>query len=341
MFTLIRPSQPAPTPGLRRAFARHPLFAFVLLAFGLTWPFMIADGLGYYGLIPFRLTLSGAGLILVLLMSYGPTFAALIVTWATEGGAGIRTLLGRLLPWRAGVHWYVLALALPAMVAFGTATLQQVLGATIRPLPGPALHVVLLSLLASIVRGIVNGEEIGWRGYALPRLQERYSALSASLILGVLWFAFHMPIMFIPGSVAGSQTVDTALPFLIGVLALSVVITWIFNSTRGSLLPIIVLHGAYNTWPDLFAMIDGTPALGWLGLAPSVLLATAIVVIVGPARLSRTPVAICRWNGHHRVVETAAYSCRHSIGSCGRARRVRRRRAWDSGAGRADEPPSR
>ena len=86
MFTMIRPSQPASTPGLRGALARHPLFAFFLLAFGLTWPFMIADGLGYYGRMPFRLTLSGAGLILVLLMSYGPTFAALIVTWATEGG---------------------------------------------------------------------------------------------------------------------------------------------------------------------------------------------------------------------------------------------------------------
>ena len=166
----------------------------------------------------------------------------------------------------------------------------EVLGATLRPLPGPALQVVLTSLLASIVRGMVNGEEIGWRGYALPRLQERYNALTASLILGVIWFAFHVPIMFLPCSICGSQTLANALPFLLGVLALSVVITWIFNSTRGSLLPIIVLHGAYNTWPDLFAMTGGNPALGWLGFAISVLPAAAIVVIFGPARLSGKPV---------------------------------------------------
>ncbi len=83
---------------------------------------------------------------------------------------------------------------------------------------------------------------------------------------------------------------DKALPFLIGVLAMSVVITWIFNSTRGSLLPIIVLHGAYNTWPDLFAMTGNAPVLAWLGLAISVLPAVAIVVIFGPACLSRKPV---------------------------------------------------
>jgi membrane protease YdiL (CAAX protease family) len=275
--------------GLRGWIARHPLLAFFGLAFSISWSFMLADGLGSYGLIPFRLTLNGPGLILVLLMSYGPTFAALIVSWASEGGAGIRTLFGRLLPWRAGLHWYVLVLLGPAILSFGTSKLQELLGATLRPLPAPALQLVLMSLLASIIRSIVNGEELGWRGYALPRLQERYNALTASLILGVLWFAFHVPIMFIPGSVAGSQTLDTALPFLIGVLAMSVFITWIFNSTSGSMLPIMLLHGAYNTWPELFMVIGGNPALGWLSPAISVLLAAIIVLVFGPARLSRKP----------------------------------------------------
>ena len=228
MSTLHIASQPALTTRLRRAIARRPLLAFFVLAFGISWSFLLADGLGAYGLIPFRLTLSGLGLILVLLMSYGPTLAALVVTSATDGRQGMRTLLARLLPWRAGPGWYMLALAGPAVLAFSIGTLQELLGATLRPLPAPPLQVVLLALLASVVRGVVNGEEVGWRGYALPRLQERYSALHASLILGLIWFAFHVPIMFIPGSVGGSQTLDTALPFLINVLALSVMITWIF-----------------------------------------------------------------------------------------------------------------
>jgi membrane protease YdiL (CAAX protease family) len=193
---------------------------------------------------------------------------------------------------RTGLHWYALALVWPAAYAFVTGTLQQLLGATLKPLPGPVHLVVLMGLVGSILRGIVNGEELGWRGYALPRLQERYPALRASLILGVIWFAFHVPIMFIPGSIAGSQTFDDALPFLVGVLAMSVIITWIFNPTRGSVLPVILLHGAYNTWPDLFAMTGGSPALAWVGAAISALLAAIVVLVYGPVRLAPTPAPV-------------------------------------------------
>jgi membrane protease YdiL (CAAX protease family) len=292
MTAITTTAQRASTSPLKRFIARHPLWVFFGLAFGVSWLFLIADGLGSYGVIPFRLTLSGSGIILVLVMSYGPTIAALIVTWLTEGVAGLRVLLGRLVPWRAGLHWYTLALVGPAAYAFMTGTLQQLLGAILKPLPGPVHLVVLMGLVGSILRGIVNGEELGWRGYALPHLQERYPALRASLILGVIWFVFHVPIMFVPGSIAGSQTVDNALPFLVGVLAMSVIMTWMFNATRGSLLPIILLHGAYNTWPDLFAMTGGNPALAWVGAAISVLLAAIVVLVYGPARLSPKPAPV-------------------------------------------------
>jgi membrane protease YdiL (CAAX protease family) len=262
------------------------------LAFGISWLFLIADALGSHDLIPFRLSLSGPAIILVLLMSYGPTLAALIVTWAIEGRTGIRTLLVRLLPWRAGLRWYALALMGPAALAFATGTLQELFGATLQPLPGPVYQVALMGVASSIVHAIANGEELGWRGYALPCLLARYNALSASLILGLIWFAFHLPIMFTVGGVGGSQTLENALPFLVGVLAMSVIITWIFNATRGSVLPIILLHGAYNTWPDLFAMTNGNPALGWVGTAISVLLAAIVVLLFGPAHLVRTPTTV-------------------------------------------------
>lgn len=83
---------------------RHRLLAFFVLTFGLTWPIMLADALGSYGLLPFRLTLAGLGIILVLLMGFCPTFAALIVTGATGGRAGIHALVRRLLLWRVGIQ---------------------------------------------------------------------------------------------------------------------------------------------------------------------------------------------------------------------------------------------
>jgi membrane protease YdiL (CAAX protease family) len=157
-----------------------------------------------------------------------------------------------------------------------------------------------MGVVSSIVMAIVNGEEIGWRGYALPRLQERYSALTASLILVVPWFAFHVPIMFIPGSVAGGQTLDTALPFLIGMIPMSVIITWIFNSTRGSLLPVILLHGAYNTWPGLLATTGGNPALAWVMPALTTVLAVIVVLVYGPTHLARKPApAAARLSDNH------------------------------------------
>jgi membrane protease YdiL (CAAX protease family) len=282
-------TQPAAPSALKRVIIRHPLIIYFGLAFGISWLFLIADALGSHGLIPFRLTLSGPGILLVLLMGYGPTIAALIVTWATEGRAGIRALLARLLAGRAGPSWYVLALVGPAVLGLATGALQQLLGATLPPLPGPAYQVALMGVVGSLIHAIANGEELGWRGYALPRLLARHNALSASLILGVIWCAFHVPIMFTVGGVGGSQSLANALPFLVSTLALSVITTWMFNATGGSVLPIILLHGALNTWLDLFTTQSSSPAVVWAGVALLVLLAVIIVLLFGPEHLARKP----------------------------------------------------
>ena len=284
-------TQPAPASALKRFIARWPLSVYFGLAFGISWIFLIADALGSRGLIPFRLTLSGPGILLVLLMGYGPTIAALIVAWAIDGAAGIRALLGRLLPRRAGPIWYALALAGPAVLALATGLLQNLFGAALPALPGPAYQVALSGVVGSVVHALANGEELGWRGYALPRLQARYNAFTASMILGAIWFAFHVPIMFTSGGVGGSQTLDSALPFLVRTLALSVIVTWMFNATHGSVLPIILLHGALNAWFDMFAASDGRPLVAWVGVAPLALLAAIVVLAFGPARLSRRPAA--------------------------------------------------
>lgn len=270
---------PATTPDvnpIRTLVARWPLATFFVLAFGLTWAFLIADALGGRGLIPFRLTLNGPGLLLVLLMSYGPTIAALVVTAVTEGRAGLRSLLGAAARWRVGLRWYALALLGPAALFFVAGRLSELLGAAPQPIAEQGWTLLLMGTVGSVVRGLVNGEEIGWRGYALPRLLQRHNALTASLILGVIWAAFHLPIMVVPSSVAGGQSLDTALPFLISTLAMSTLATWVYRNTGGSVLLMILFHGALNAWPPLIG--DG----GFMGGVLCVLTAVAVVARYGP-----------------------------------------------------------
>lgn len=282
------PPTPSSQPQGNTWLQAHPLLAYFLLAFGLTWPFMIAELLGSWGVIPFRLTLSSAGLPLILFIAYGPTLAALIVTGVTSGKAGIRALLGRLLIWRVGWPWYMAAIFGPALLGFGAAQLYALRSGVAQPLPPLSWEMLLVLPVSFLVRGAINGEEIGWRGFALPHLQTRWSALTASVLLGGVWALFHLPIFFVQGkSVLGSQTEMNPLVFLVEVVAGAIVMTWLFNNTQGSLLIAYLYHAAVNTWTsELFhsTSIDGT----FLTVAVAVL----VVLIFGPARLTRVRSAL-------------------------------------------------
>src|SRR6185295_2586477 len=105
MASSITMLKPTPTSAFARLLRQYPLTGFFLLAYALTWPYMIVDALGSHGLLPFRLPV-----LLWIPMGYGPTFAALIVTGAISGKAGIRMLLRRLLIWRVGLPWYAIAI---------------------------------------------------------------------------------------------------------------------------------------------------------------------------------------------------------------------------------------
>jgi membrane protease YdiL (CAAX protease family) len=135
---------------------------------------------------------------------------------------------------------------------------------------------------------MVNGEEIGWRGFALPRLQSRQSALASSLVLGAVWALFHLPIFFAHGdSVLGSQNSMNPLAFLIDVLAGAILMTWLFNNTHGSLLIAYLYHAAVNTWTsEVFRISSVDSALVMLVVAVSV------VAIFGPVRLTRKPAGV-------------------------------------------------
>ena len=251
---------PPPASGRGGLLARHPLTSFFVLAYALSWlgwsPWYLSEA--GVGLLPydggkFSLFVNVAALVL------GPTLSAFVVTGATEGREGVRRLLGRIVLWRVGFRWYLFVLlGTPAIVVLSTLAMPGAL-ASFQAEAVP--RVLVLYVLAGFFFLFAGGpffEEIGWRGFALPRLQRLYGPLVGSLVLGVLWGLWHLPLFLIPSwDTPHGSVLDVAL-FVGLALALTVVLTWVFNNTKGSVLLAILAHGSLNI--SAVAMYDLFPA---------------------------------------------------------------------------------
>jgi uncharacterized protein len=213
---------------------KQPLIAFFVLAYLLTW--------WIYPLLKFSPLLGIFGL-------FGPALAAIIMAAVTDGKAGVKALLSRVVLWRVGLPWYVIALGLPTVLSLTTAALAYLLGET------EFIRVGALAPIELVLFVAVVGEELGWRGYALPRLLEKFPPLMASLILGVLWGLWHIPTFLVPG------TPQYGLPlsaFVLLTIEYSILMTWVFLHTAGSVLIATVFHGAINLSQGiLLAGVDG------------------------------------------------------------------------------------
>jgi membrane protease YdiL (CAAX protease family) len=223
---------------------RYPLAAFFVLAYAISWIVLLP--LAILGEAATRFAL-----ILVAVSAFGPAVAAGIVTSVVEGRSGVRRWISRLFRWRVRVGWYLVALLLPFLLVVAAYGLYLVAeGSPVEGWEAPSPILVLATVL--VIALLFGGqEELGWRGFALPRLQARYSALVSSLILAVTWTFWHAPNFFLPG------TTQTELPWLWYVLlgpAVTILLTWIFNNTRGSLLPAMLFHGAVNAAPGLLPL---------------------------------------------------------------------------------------
>jgi len=268
---------------------KYPLVSFFALAIGLTWIFMITDALGSHGILPFRLSLP-----LMVVMGYMPTLAAVIVAKLTKGKEGVRALFHKLLIARVGIGWYGFAVfgfgivsvaAIMLYNLFGGSPVVPILSKDTPPFSGPVAMLFNIALLFVIV-GIVNGEELAWRGFALPRLQAKYNALTSSLILGVLWTLFHLPLFFtLTGS---SQAGESPIGFLISTVSLAVLYTWMYNHTRGSVLMAYLFHASANTWTRVFSIDHGNATVGWILTGLITLAAVIVVLTAGAENLSRT-----------------------------------------------------
>lgn len=214
------------------------LMSFFLLTFAVTWPCFTA--VAVMPPSPLRLLVLYVGI-------FAPAMTALALTARAEGKAGVVALLGRLFVWNVGVRWYVFAIGFMATIKLTGALLHRVVLGAWPHFGDEAWYVMLLATLASTLMGGQTGEEIGWRGYALPRLLSRFGFARASLLLGVIWAVWHLPLFY----VSVGDTYGQSFPlFVLQVTALSVVMAWLYVRT-GSLLLTMLMHAAVNNTKDI------------------------------------------------------------------------------------------
>jgi membrane protease YdiL (CAAX protease family) len=246
--------------------------AFVALIFLVTEPFFIAAVRVSRGRVLDAPPGLGAN-ALVLIGTLAPALVALGLTARADGGDGVRALLGRLFRWNVGAPWYAFALLYMIGVKVAVAVLARVAtGAWPRFGSTPFVLLIAATLFSTAVGGQA-GEEIGWRGYALPRLAARFGLGGASLVVGVIWALWHLPLFYL----RGVDTYGQSFPvYLLQVVAMSVAIAWLWWRTNGSLTLTMLMHAAINNTKDIVPSVARVPTnplvpeaslTSWLGLA--------------------------------------------------------------------------
>lgn len=268
---------------MRSRFKNHPLLAF----FGLSYLIAYVSLFGYIWLNPGKPMAQWSPVWFAFIFS--PTISAACVAWAVGGMQEVRRLFSGFTRWRVGLGWYLAA----AFLLLGPLAVAQVhiaLGNTpIGLLPGWTLPLLIGRIFTQLIAGPAS-EEAGWRGFALPRLEARYNALLASLILGVVWTFWHLPLFYL----TGETQVGIPMPIYLALtLTLTVYMTWLYNNTQGSLVITTLAHWAYNLTGTLITgSIVLMPAMTfYLTAGPGLFLVTlGVVAYFGPRYLSRRPV---------------------------------------------------
>lgn len=224
---------------------RNALIIYFGMAYAVSWSFEIPLALVHQGVIAGPLPLW-----LHYLACLGPLSAALSLTWLTEGRVGLRHLLGRILQWRVDFRYYAFAMLIPAgLFAFACLLNRIITGSWPNlALLGEVDYLPYLTPLGALGVWLITfglGEETGWRGYALPRLQKTSSAAAATLILGLLWAGWHLPMFFYRDTYIQMGVFGFPM-FALSLLCAAMIFTWLYNSTNGSLWIVIIFHAVFN-----------------------------------------------------------------------------------------------
>ena len=233
-------------PADNRLMQGHPLFFYFFLAYLISWILFTPYVLAEWGFIP-----GTYNILFYTLHTFGPALAAIAMTAILAGKAGLHELRRRIRQWRAPWKWYLfILLGIPALLLIGI-ILQPGARAGFHDLTPLLLVSYPFAFIATFFGGGPLGEEIGWRGFALPRMQKQYGPLWGTLLLGILWSGWHLS-DFLTASKGGGQgtgwTVFFAnfLVFTLTVVSLAIILTWIFNHTGGSIFIAILAHTSVN-----------------------------------------------------------------------------------------------
>jgi membrane protease YdiL (CAAX protease family) len=262
---------------MKSAVQKHPVLWFVVFAYGFSWILWVLMILSARNLLPFRFPTGPAG-------SFGPAFGGLLTTLFAGGAAGLKGLLERLARVRAGLSAYLYAIFLIVAIYLAAMGLAFAFWG-VRPavkLGVPAGELVRYFFLILVLGGPL-GEEIGWRGVLQPLLAKTRSPFTASLVIALIWFGWHIPLFWLEGA---AQKGGSILNFAVSTTAFSFLFTWLYLRTKGSLFLAILFHTSINfvsavAVPALVPSWEKTPGSGTVLLA---IFAAAAVLVVALAR---------------------------------------------------------
>ncbi|MDA3647116.1 CPBP family intramembrane metalloprotease [Saccharopolyspora indica] len=306
MPTTVDPPSDHPVGIVRR----YPLTCFFALAYGLSWlawsPLVLSANTEL-GVLPLEIpTVLGSTQVLGLMPGayLGPITAALIITATVEGRSGLRRWARRLSRWRVGWRWYgVVLLGPPAVVIASTFVLPGAWHHPRLPALGTLLGYVPLLLMQLLTTGLA--EEPGWRDFALPRLQHRFGPLFGTVVLGVLWGGWHLPLFLTTWAGWPDVRWYDPVQFIATCVVLSITMTWIFNRTGESVPMVMLLHASINNvfselWPAMFPELDPYRDSLYVFLIASVL-TTAVLVGATRGRLGNPAAADDRFSPDHHA----------------------------------------
>jgi membrane protease YdiL (CAAX protease family) len=240
--------------GVSAFIKRNPLISMYVIMFTLAWSVMIPQSLYSQGVLSEPIPE-----LFEILTGWSPIIASILVTVVVAGRVGVRELMRRFLIWRVGFRWYFVGVFLLAFIILGGIGLHVAFGGAMPIIPAadkPLWQTVLLFLLFILIGSLFNTEEVAWRGFALPRLQDRYGALAAALLITIPEVILHLPLFWIKDSFIRSVGVDWFSAFSIAAVFIYI---YVFNKTKGSLIIVTLLHASQNAWSNLLSDNSARP----------------------------------------------------------------------------------